>query len=92
MTEITTTLFSDKCQILAELWLNYRDDPEFEDFLEYNDLGLPIAYALANSVVKSTEMAEKFVEETFDLLLASLEIEDEGWESLDEMLSISKGV
>jgi hypothetical protein len=92
MTEITTTLFSDKCQILAELWLNYRDDQEFGDFLTYNDLGLPIAYALANSIVKSTEMAERFVEETFDLLLAALEIEDEGWDSLDEMLSISKGI
>jgi hypothetical protein len=92
MTEITTTPFSDKCQILAELWLNYRNEPEFEDFLEYNDLGLPIAYALANSIVKSTEMAERFVEETFDLLLASLGVEDDGWDSLDEMLSISKGL
>ena len=92
MTEITTTLFSDKCQILAELWLNYRNDEEFEDFLEYNDLGLPIAYALANNIVKSTEMAERFVEETFDLLLAALELEDDGWDSLDQMLSISKGL
>jgi hypothetical protein len=92
MTEITTTLFSDKCQILAELWLGYRSEPEFEDFLEYNDLGLPIAYALANGIVKSTEMAERFVEETFDLLLAALEIEDDGWDNLDQMLSISKGL
>jgi hypothetical protein len=91
MTEITTTLFSDKCQILAELWLSYRNDEQFEDFLEYNDLGLPIAYALANSIVKSTDMAERFVEETFDLLLAALGLEDEGWDSLDQMLSISKG-
>jgi hypothetical protein len=89
MTEDTTTLFSDKCQILAELWLNYRNEEQFEDFLEYNDLGLPIAYALANSIVKSTEMAERFVEETFDLLLASLELDDEGWENLDTMLSHS---
>jgi hypothetical protein len=89
MTEITTTLFSDKCQILAELWLNYRNEEQFEDFLEYNDLGLPISYALANSIVKSTEMAERFVEETFDLLLASLELDDEGWENLDTMLSHS---
>jgi hypothetical protein len=92
MTEITTTLFSDKCQILAELWLNYRNDEEFEDFLEYNDLGLPIAYALANNIVKSTDMAERFVEETFDLLLAALGIEDDGWDTLDQMLSISKGL
>ena len=92
MTEITTTLFSDKCQILAELWLNYRNEEEFEDFLEYNDLGLPIAYAIANSIVKPTEMAERFVEETFDLLLAALEVQDEGWENLDELLSIAKGL
>jgi hypothetical protein len=91
MSEITTTLFSDKCQILAELWLKYRTDPEFEDFLEYNDLGLPIAYAIANNIVKPTEMAERFVEETFDLFLAALEIEDDGWDNLDEMLSLSKG-
>jgi hypothetical protein len=91
MTENTTTPYSDKCQILAELWLNYRSEPEFEDFIEYNDLGLPIAYAIANSIVKSTDMAEKFVDETFDLLLASVGVEDEGWDNLDELLSMAKG-
>ena len=92
MTENTTTPFSNKCQILGELWLRYRSEPEFEDFLEYNDLGLPIAYAIANDIVRSTEMAEKFVEESFDLLLASLEIEDENWDNLDELLSMAKGM
>jgi hypothetical protein len=92
MTEDTTTPFSNKCQILGELWLRYRDEPEFEDFLEYNDLGLPIAYAIANNIVKSTEMAEKFVDESFDLLLASLQVEDEDWDNLDELLSLAKGL
>jgi hypothetical protein len=91
MTEDITTPYSDKCQILAELWLNYRSEPEFEDFIAYNDLGLPIAYAIANSIVKSTDMAEKFVDETFDLLLASVGVEDQGWENLDELLSMAKG-
>jgi hypothetical protein len=91
MSEITTTPFSSKCEILGELWLKYRSEEEFEDYIEYNDLGLPIAYAIANDIVKSTDMAKSFVEETFDLLLASLEIEDEGWENLDELLSIAKG-
>jgi hypothetical protein len=91
MSEITTTPFSKKCEILGELWLKYRQDEELEDFLEYNDLGLPIAYAIANDIVKSTDMAKSFVEETFDLLLASLQVEDEGWENLDELLSIAKG-
>jgi hypothetical protein len=91
MSEITTTPFSNKCEILGELWLSYRSEEEFEDFLDYNDLGLPIAYAIANEIVKSTDLAKSFVEETFDLLLVALGIEDENWENLDQMLSIAKG-
>jgi hypothetical protein len=91
MSEITTTPFSKKCEILGELWLSYRSEENLEDFLEYNDLGLPIAYAIANDIVKSTDLAKAFVEETFDLLLASLEIEDRNWDNLDELLSMAKG-
>jgi hypothetical protein len=87
MSEITTTPFSKKCEILGELWLKYRSEPEFEDFIDYNDLGLPIAYAIANDIVKSTDLAKSFIEETFDLLLVALGLEDEDWENLDEMLS-----
>jgi len=81
-----TTTFSNKTLILADLWLNYRDDEEFKDFTEYNDLGLPLSYAIANKVVESTPVAEKFVNETFDLLLAGLGIEDTGFELLDDLL------
>jgi hypothetical protein len=91
MSEITTTPFSNKCEILGELWLKYRSEPEFEDFIDYNDLGLPVAYAIANDIVKSTDLAKSFVEETFDLLITSLEVEDTGWDNLDELLSIAKG-
>lgn len=91
MSEITTTPFSNKCSILGELWLKYRSEEEFEDFIDYNDLGLPIAYAIANDIVKSTDLAKAFVEETFDLLLAALEIEDTVWDNLDELLSMAKG-
>jgi hypothetical protein len=92
MSETTTTPFSKKCEILGELWLAYRQDEELEDFIEYNDLGLPIAYAIANDIVKSTDMAKSFVEETFDLLIASMQLEDTGWENLDELLSMGKGL
>lgn len=90
MSEQAITHYSSKCEILAELWLNYRSDVEFDDFIEYNDLGLPLAYAIANNIVKSTEMAQSFIEETFDLFLASLEIEDTGFDSLDELLNSAK--
>ena len=83
-----STSYTDKCSILAELWLNYRSDEEFQDFLEYNDLGLPLAYAIDNDIVKSSEMAQKFVEETFDLFLSTLGLEDDGYESLVEVLEL----
>ena len=92
MSDTATTPFSNKCEILGELWLKYRSEEEFEDFLEYNDLGLPIAYAIANDIVKPLDLAKSFVDETFDLLLVSLGIEDDNWENLDQMLSISKGL
>lgn len=90
MSENSTTPFSDKCSILADLWMNYRDDEAFIDFVEYNDLGLPLAYMLNQDIVKPTEMAETFVGETFDLLLAALGIEDEGFDTLDDILAMTE--
>jgi hypothetical protein len=86
---MSSTSYTDKCTILAELWLNYRSDESFQDFIEYNDLGLPLAYAIDNDIVKSSEMAQRFVEETFDLFMASLEVEDTGFETLVEVLELS---
>lgn len=82
------TTFEDKCHILADLWMNYRDDEEFKDFIEYNDIGLPISYAIANSIVVSNTMSEQFISETFNLLLAALEIEDTGFSTLDDILDL----
>jgi hypothetical protein len=91
MTEATSpTPFLTKCEILSDLWLNYKADAEFKDFIEYNDLGLPLAYAIAEGIVEATPIATRFVEETFELLLAGLAIEDEGFENLDEMLGLAE--
>jgi hypothetical protein len=89
VSDTTTTLYSNKCAILADLWMNYRQDTEFADFVEYNDLGLPLAYAIAENVIVSTEMAQRFIEETFDVLLGGLNVEDEGFDSLDDLLAES---
>jgi len=80
------TTLDNKLSILSQLWLDYRDDAEFTDFIEYNDLGLPLAYAISNDIVKITPTAERFIAETFDLLLAALDVEDEGFETLEDVL------
>jgi hypothetical protein len=81
------TSYEEKVSILADLWIEYRNDTNFIDFVEYNDLGLPLAYAIDNAIVESTDMAANFIAETFALLLEALEIEeDTGFETLDDLL------
>lgn len=86
----TPTPYSNKVSILADLWLGYKKDKNFKDFFEYNDLGLPLAYAIDAGIVESTSLSQTFVEETFDLLLAGLKAEDTGFESIDELLGIDE--
>lgn len=82
------TDFSSKCKILGELWSQYRDDEQFSDFVEYNDIGLPMAYFISNDLVKSTEISERYINETFEILLTILKVkEDTGFEDLDELMS-----
>jgi len=76
----------NKITILSELWMNYRDDDELNDFIEYNDIGLPLAYLLVNEIVLPTEQSEIYINETYNLFIASLTVEDREWESLDELL------
>lgn len=81
-----TTEFRIKAEILAELWLDYRDDEEFKDFIEYCDLGLPLAYAIANGIVENNDRTDGFIEEAFTVLLAALNLEDTGFNDLQELL------
>lgn len=84
-----STPYSNQCEILADLWIQYKHEPDFEDFIEYNDLGLPLAYCIANGLVESTPEVERMVEETWNLLVTGLGTEDTGFESLSDLLQVS---
>lgn len=77
----------NKVSILSELWMNFRDDSSFKDFIEYNDLGLPLAYIILNDLADINDNSIMYIDETYDLFVAALDIEDKEWESLDEMLA-----
>jgi hypothetical protein len=87
---MSQTTDKNKIAILADLWINYRNDQNFEDFIAYNDLGLPLAYLLNEGIVNRTDRALAFINETFELLLAGLELKDTGWTDLDEMLAVEE--
>jgi hypothetical protein len=87
---------TNKIKILADLWINYRDEEAFEEFVDYNDIGLPIAYAIHTEIVPPTPRSDLYIQETFDMLLASLgfvnkegDVNDDGWDDLEDMLNNS---
>ena len=84
-----TTPYKIKHKILADLWTNYKEDHEYADFFAFNDLGLPLAFMIEQKIVKSTPVAQVYVEETFELLVDSLGLDpDDEFESIDEMLEL----
>lgn len=83
MTNSTTD--EAKADILADFWIEYKGSEDFSDFFAFNDLGLPLAYAISHQIVKPTDTAKTFIAESFDILLASMNLEDEGFESLEDL-------
>jgi hypothetical protein len=81
-----TTTFDNKALILGQLWINYKAEDEWMDFFVYNDLGLPLAFAFAEGIINHTPTLEQYVNETFALFLEGLDVEDTGFESLEDLL------
>lgn len=69
--------FETKCDILGQFWFEFRDDEKLKDFIEYNDIGLPLSWFISTHVVMPTSMAEDYVNETFDLFISAFEISHE---------------
>jgi hypothetical protein len=81
------TDFNDQIKILGQLYANHKDDKGFKDFVEYNDLGLPLAYMVAEGLAVPSEDGMRYISETFEMFVGSLGIDDTGFTSLDEMLN-----
>lgn len=79
------TTFESKALILSQIWMHHKDDDEMADFFEYNDIGVPLAFAYSEGIVNSTPTLEKYVNETFDLLIEALNINDAGFDDLQDL-------
>ena len=80
------TDFSNICDILGELYSQYREDDEFKDFITFNDLGIPIAYMIRESLVTPSKDGSRYIMQTWDLFLKGLSLEDIGFTDLDSVL------
>lgn len=90
------TSFSEKCKILGDLWLFYREDAKnneaWSDFFSYNDIALPLSYMIADglAIVGGDGRAEEFIDETFEMFCNYIEIDPEGWyKDLNEAFAAS---
>lgn len=81
------TPIKKQAEILSELWMDYRDEEYFKDFFEYADLGLPLAYLLANNIVTRNNETDKFIGDSWDIFLGLCGYaEDTGFETLGDVL------
>jgi hypothetical protein len=84
------TDFSSICKILGNLYSNYREDKNFKDFIEFNDLGLPLAYLTNENLCEPSDDGVRYITETWELFLAGLNMKDEGFEDLEQLLEIAE--
>ena len=71
--------FKEKASVISSLWIEFRHDEDFSDFMNYNDIGCPLAYVFSNGL--ATELSQvgiDMITETFNMFLGLLEVtEDE---------------
>jgi len=79
------TGFTNRCEILGLFYSQYRDEKDFQDFMEFNDLGLPLAYFVSEDLCDVSDDGVRYINETFDLFLASLELKDTGFSNLADV-------
>jgi hypothetical protein len=85
------TRFDDTVHILGDLYANYKSDENFKDFIEYNDMGLPLAFLASESLCDITSDGSRYILETWNLFIDMLGIEDTGFESLVEVFDAALG-
>ena len=85
--------FETICKILGELHANYGDSKDFRTFVEFNDLGLPLAFLTSEGlIVELSDDGRRYVIDTFDMFIGSLKVDPEDimeGMTLDELLEIA---
>ena len=81
--------FNKKLIILSDVYLHYRDDDEFKEFAEYNDLGLPLAHVCATGLAEIKPYGVDCIEETYDLLIDAMGLDpDAEYRNIEDMIDL----
>ena len=75
--------FADKTGAIGQLWIEFRNDEDFSAFMDYNDLGCPMAYMMAEGLIKElTPIGEEMITETFKMFLELVNVTEEEIDSV----------
>lgn len=76
-----------KAEILVQFTQDHFNSGEFDEFFDYNDLGIPLSIAITQDMVILTDDGERLLDETWlELcLLFNANPEDE-YESIDDLM------
>lgn len=75
-----------KAVILVQFLQEEHENPLFNDFFDYNDLGMPLAVAVEADLCNLTEEGLEVLNETYRLLCEELDISpDKDYESYFDM-------
>jgi len=76
-----------KSSVIVGFIQMHFNTPQYADFFDYNDLGLPLAVAVDSDLCTLNEQGLKVLNETYDLLCDELGADkEEDYNFIDELL------
>ena len=75
-----------KAEILVQFTQDEFNSGEYDEFFDYNDLGIPLSIAITQDMVILTDSGEELLDETWkDLCLLFDANPDDEYESIDDL-------
>jgi hypothetical protein len=65
-------MFDSKVNILYELFTSYKKHPFFRDYVEYNDMGLPLSFLITHKIVDINKEVEKVINSSYETLVLNV--------------------
>lgn len=97
-TVVSKTDFLTKAEILADFWVNYKDDARkgevWEEFFASNDIALPLSYFISIepplAFLNDYSDGKRYIEETWEWYCGALRIDpDDEYGDMDETFDAS---
>lgn len=85
-----TTTFSSKCNILAQVYIDYSEDERFSQLCYTHDIGIPLAYIISRNLGTANSDGMVFVDNAWEDFCEILGVDQDGeYSSFDSMMKFS---